>query len=126
MILKMKNWIAGMMIVAAPFLSAADSGEMATKQSHFIALKNFSQFAPQKSGKADEQIFLSSVIKAPIAWNELVVSWNLAAGSNGWCKIEARGIFYDHKTKFFTLGLWSENPASHRRESVADQKDSDG
>ena len=75
---------------------------------------------------ADELVLLSPRIAAPISWDQLVVSWNTAGSTNGWLKMEARGIFADHETKFYTLGLWSENPAEHPRESVRRQKDSDG
>src|SRR5690606_1744133 len=39
---------------------------------------------------------------------------------------EARGIYPDHTTKFYTMGLWSEDPAKFPRESVRGQRDSGG
>jgi len=92
--------------------------------SHFIGLEKFSKFKKEASG--NEVILTSPEIKAPIAWNELVVSWNADAPSGTYLKIEARGIYPDHATKFYTMGLWSEDVSKFPRESVERQKDSDG
>ena len=92
------------------------------ERTRFIGLKDFSKFA--KAGSASGEVVLTSPeIAAPIKWDELIVSWNVAADS--YAKIEARGIYPDHATKFYTIGLWSENPAQHPRESVARQRDDD-
>jgi hypothetical protein len=40
--------------------------------------------------------------------------------------MEARGIYPDRATKFYTLGRWSDDLAEHPRESVAGQDDGDG
>ena len=67
---------------------------------------------------------LSPVLKAPIAWNELVASWNVAASSNAVLRVEARGCWPDRQTKFYTLGVWSSDPSA--RHSEGDQRDADG
>ena len=91
---------------------------------HFIGLKNFSKFRKESSG--NEVTLTSPEIKAPPAWDELVVSWNATAPSGTWLKIEARGVYPDHATKFYTMGLWSEDVSKFPRESVRQQKDSEG
>ena len=69
-------------------------------------------------------IFTSPEIAAPIEWNELVVSWNVRPGVH--LKAEARAIYPDHATKYYTMGLWSDDPAKFPRESVRRQGDGDG
>ncbi|MEO6183501.1 MAG: C39 family peptidase, partial [Verrucomicrobiota bacterium] len=95
-----------------------------TNPSHFIGLNRFSKFKKELSG--NEVIWTSPEIKSPIAWDELVVSWNATAPSGTYLKIEARGIYPDRTTRYYTMGLWSENIPSFQGESVKGQKDSDG
>jgi hypothetical protein len=71
-------------------------------------------------------VLLSPVIKAPMDWNELVVSWNADAPVETWLKVETRGIFPDHETKFYTMGIWSRDSVIYPRVSVRRQKDPDG
>ncbi len=96
----------------------------AENSSRFIGLTNFEKF--NKSSTGNELILISPEIKTPISWNELVVSWNAAAPSGTYLKIEARGIYPGRTTKFYTLGLWTEDVSRFPRESVKGQKDSDG
>jgi hypothetical protein len=93
-------------------------------RTRFVGFKNFSRFTQTPGAAPGEVVFTSPEIAAPINWNELIVSWN--ATPESYVKIEARGIYSDHATKFYTLGLWSENPAQHARESVVRQRDDDG
>ncbi len=98
----------------------------------FIGLANFSAFTQTPGASADEIVLTSPEINPPIQWNELVASWNTVPGA--WLKVEARGIypdhsarlFADHATRYYTLGLWSEDPALHPRESITGQRDADG
>jgi hypothetical protein len=41
-------------------------------------------------------------------------------------KIEARALYPERATKYYTLALYSGNPARHPRQSVRNQKDPDG
>ena len=100
------------------------SGFAPVNPSGFIGITDFSKF--NKSTVGDELVFTSPEMPVPIAWDELIVSWNATAPSGTYLKIEARGIYPDHTTKFYTLGLWSEDVSQHPRESVRRQKDSDG
>ncbi|MGC9941032.1 MAG: peptidase C39 family protein [Verrucomicrobiota bacterium] len=91
----------------------------------FTGLDHFSNFK-HSLGAPGETILLSPKIKSAIAWNELIVSWNASAPVGTFLKIEARAILPGHKTKFYTLGLWSPDNLAFPRTSLAGQKDEDG
>jgi Peptidase_C39 like family len=91
---------------------------------YFTSFTNFSKFSKDAGEISGETVLISPEIATPNAWNELVVSWNVPAGVD--LKVEARGIYPDHATKFYTLGLWSDDPSRHPRESVKGQQDADG
>ena len=79
------------------------------QRSCFIGRANFSDFTGAQT--ASEEIVLTSPeISVPIAWDELVGSWNVPPGV--YLKMEARAIFPDHSTKFYNLGSWSDDPVA--------------
>src|SRR5205823_6512553 len=90
----------------------------------FIGLTNVSDFPSARRGL--ETILSSPRISPDIDWNELIVSWNAEMHPANYLKIEARGIFPDHATRYYTLALWSDDDTKHPRESVKNQKDDDG
>lgn len=90
-------------------------------QSRFVGVQNFSSYTESASTNG-ETVLLSPVIKAPIAWDQLVVSWNVAAGPEAAVDVEARGIYPD-QTRFYTMSDWSLNGDRH---SVRHQRDADG
>jgi hypothetical protein len=102
--------------------SFAETKAHTDNPSHFIGIEKFSRFQKETSG--NEIILTSPEIKTPMAWDELVVSWNATAGAH--LKIEARGIYPDRATKFYTMGLWSEDASKFPRESVRREADADG
>ncbi len=91
------------------------------EQCRFIGIHHFDAFHTETAANGDVVQF-SPIIDAPIAWNELIVSWNTPPVA-GTMKIEARVIYPDHKTRFYTLGIWS---SSDQRHSERGQKDADG
>ena len=93
-------------------------------RSSFIAYKNFANFTKTLGAMPNEIVLTSPEIKTPVNWDELVASWDVPPGV--YLKVEARGVFPDHATKYYTLDLWSDDPAKHPRESVSRQKDRDG
>ncbi len=102
-------------------------------KNHFITLDDFSDFTEEdataegaKSAMPDASVWVSPPLKAPLAWDELIVSWNAQLPPGGFLKIEARGVYPDRATKFYTLAVWSPDAALHPRHSVKGQKDSDG
>ncbi len=94
----------------------------------FIGLTNASQFVAKNPGSArpNEVVLTSPKIAPDIEWDELIVSWNTEMQPEGYLKVEARGLYPGHTTKFYTLALWSGDDAKHPRESVKNQKDDDG
>lgn len=92
----------------------------------FISFRSFGSFTTTIGTNRDETVLTSPEITTRIAWNELIASWNtdMKPGSN--LKVEVRGIYPTHATKWFALGLWSPDPTRHPRESVRNQKDADG
>lgn len=78
-------------------------------------------------GKAPgESVLTSATIDLGIAANEIVVSWNAETLPGSGLKVEARAIYPDKTTKYYTLGIWSKDGVTYPRESVKDQKDTDG
>ena len=92
----------------------------------FIGFSRVSNFEKSKGDKPGEIVLTSPVIMTRIRWNELVPSWNAQTPESTYLKIEARALYLTRATKFYTLGLWSSNPAIFPRESVPGQKDEDG
>lgn len=93
--------------------------------SRFVGISTFSNF--DRSQTADGKIvLLSPEMTAPIAWNELIVSWNAAAPTGSSLKVEARAISAGVRTKFYTMGNWTPDDRAFPRASVSNQKDTDG
>lgn len=114
-------------MTAALLPSAMAAAEpTAADQARFLGFKDFSEFTTAASSNATETVLVSPITKAPMAWNELIVSWNADAPAGTWLKVEARGIYPDHQTKFYTMGIWARDDAEHERTSVGGQRDADG
>jgi peptidase C39-like protein len=94
--------------------------------SQFIGFHSFSNFKNTFGGRPGETVLTSPEIISCIAWNELVASWNMESSADSYLNIEARAIYPDRATKYYTMGLWSGDPSKHPRESVLNQKDDDG
>ena len=109
------------MALQAGFASAQTTTTSAFKG--FSALASFSRINPWQSGETD---YLSPIIDAGIDWNELVASWNVKADPGARVSILARGVYPDHETKFYVLGMWSPDPDSPNRTSLGNQRDPDG
>lgn len=92
----------------------------------FIGFTRFNQFTRSAGTRPGEVILTSRVINTRIDWDELVVSWNVAAPDGTYLKVEARGFRFRQPTPYYNLGLWSPNPARYPRESVLNQKDEKG
>lgn len=92
----------------------------------FISFNSVSKFAKSAGAHANETVLTSPEIATRITWDELIASWNAETPADAYLKIEVRAIYPDRTTKWFTMGLWSGNPAIHPRESVRRQQDEDG
>jgi Peptidase_C39 like family len=108
---------------SAAQLTNSPAPDVAHNRCGFIGLKDFSQFI-KFEGFSNEVVLVSPEIKAPIDWDELIVSWNVPKGVH--LRMEARAIYPDHATKYYTMGLWSDDTAHFPRESVRRQSDDDG
>ena len=91
---------------------------------HFLSLTDFSGFSSNTNPVSGEIVLTSPEIITPRVWDEFVVSWNVHPGV--YLKVEARANYPGHTTKFYTMGLWSDDPSRHPRESVNGQADADG
>lgn len=105
------------------FLASAGALCAATpsEQTRFIGITNFNNFASLSGGNST--VMTSPVIKSPIPFNELVLSWNAVTPPGTSIRLEVQAIEPEHKTKFYAMGIWSEDAAV--RTSVGDQNDSD-
>jgi hypothetical protein len=90
-------------------------------QCRFIGFHNFLDLT-EKTETNGNILELSPIITPPIPWDQLIASWNIAP-MTGTLKIEARGIYTNHQTKFFALGVWS---FSSNRYSLPGQHNVDG
>jgi len=108
------------LLVAGGLLPTA--GASPAEQCRFIGFHDLGLFTPTPASNG--LVLLSPIIKAPIAWDELVASWNVAPAEHALLQIQARGISPDHSTKFYTLGVWSSD--HQQRHSVRGQADADG
>ncbi|HEV2693344.1 MAG TPA: C39 family peptidase [Verrucomicrobiae bacterium] len=93
--------------------------------SHFTGLTDLSSFTRTQNSDGSI-VLLSPEIKSPIAWDQLVLSWNTTATPGTFLIAEARAIQPQHCTKFYTWGRWSPDDKVFPRASVRDQKDADG
>jgi len=113
------------LIFLAALITCAARADRATPMDRcvFTGRTNFSDFTSVASATG-ETVLTSPEITAPIAWDELIASWNVPPGV--YVKVEARAVFPDHTTKYYTLAEWSDNATNHPRESVKGQRDDDG
>ena len=134
MILKMRDCFtktAGIRLVAVLFLAAIcllEAGCVTMKSngfSRFIGVDNVSQFTRSESGNG-ETLLLSPVIQAGMDWNELIVSWNVAAPGGTLLKVEASAVSPDHATPFYSWGVWAPDRRSFARSSAGPQRGPDG
>lgn len=64
-----------------------------------------------------------SPVDPQFAWNEAIVSWNVSQASGANLLVEARAVYPDKVTKWYTMAKWSLDGS---RQSVDGQKDDDG
>ena len=101
-------------------------GQVRGSSPGFRAMTDFAAFQRTTNRITGEVVLESDWIRAPFAWDELVVSWNAQTPLGTGLKFEARAMASKRATKFYHLGLWADDTAEQRRESVVGQKDEDG
>jgi hypothetical protein len=92
----------------------------------FIPFKSFTSFTKTVGANTNETVLTSPEIRTVIPWDELIVSWNVELAAEAALTVEARAIYPDRTTKWYTMGLWSVDPTKNPRKSVRRQKDDDG
>lgn len=107
-------------------LSGATTSAFDGRGCQFLGFNSLSSFEKAAGARPREMVLTSPVVVGRINWNELVASWNADVPDGAYLKVEARALYPAGPTKYYTLGLWSSNPARFPRESVAHQKDDDG
>jgi len=113
--------------VAVLLLSTCLAGSaIDPRGAQFVGFTRFSGFEKARGSHALETVLTSPVIETCINWDQLVASWNADLPDSAYLKVEARAIYPAGATKYFTLALWSTDPAKHPRESVPGQKDDYG
>src|SRR5437016_2875114 len=117
---------AALVILAALSSFTASASPPETRGAQFLGLKSFSSFKSSPGEVATETLLTSPEFASLVKWDELVVSWDAETRADGYLKVEARGLSPGRSTKYFTMGIWSADPARHTRESVSNQKDADG
>jgi hypothetical protein len=107
-------------------LATAPASGIDARGGQFIGFKSFSAFERTAGTHPGEIVLTSPEIVAHIKWDELIASWNAETPDGAFLKIEARALYPAGPTKYYTMGLWSANPARYPRESVPHQADADG
>ena len=120
------NAFLKLFVLASLTLAANSARASDPRGNQFYSYTDFSAF--QKSGeeKPGHAVLLSPEITARAPWDELILSWDARLSESSSLKLEARVLYPDHITKYYTMALWSGNPAKNPRESVPHQNDSDG
>lgn len=105
-------------------LSNGTSSAVDARGGQFVSFKSLAAFKSSSSSNG-ERVLLSPEIATRLPWTELIASWNLEPKRRASLKVEVRGIYADHKTDFYTMGIWSSSAQEPRR-SIHEQKTSDG
>jgi hypothetical protein len=113
-------------LAGALVLPFAPAGAVEPRGGQFLGFTSFYGFKPAPGARPGEVVLESPEIAARIHWTELVASWNAETPEAAYLKIEARALYPDRATKYYTMGLWSANTNRFPRESVRNQKDNDG
>jgi len=71
-------------------------------------------------------VLVSPVVQSQIRFDEAIISWNAKAQPDAFLTVEARALYDEFSTKYYTLGIWSPDPSRHPRRSVANQDDPNG
>ncbi len=111
--------------VMAASLSARGAPAGGDGFSRFVGLDDFSNFA-RSTNETGGTVLLSPVIRSPMDWNELVVSWNAAAPAGTFLTVEASAVSSGRATRFYSWGLWSPDNGNYPRCSADQQQDADG
>jgi hypothetical protein len=117
-----------LMFMAVMAVRTSHPGEPAidSRGHQFIGFDSFGDFADTTGSRSGERVLTSPVVTARIDFTEIIASWNTTLPRDGSLIIEARAVYPEHASRYYTLGLWATDPSQHPRKSVAGQEDPDG
>src|SRR6266850_2568513 len=118
-----------MMVVVAACVGihhCAHAAESDLRGNQFISFNDFSKFSNSSNETTGETIMTSPEIPTGLQADQLIVSWNAELPADVFLNIEARAIYPERPTKYFTMDRWCVDSERHPRESVLHQKDADG
>lgn len=91
-----------------------------------VKIPGISRLSKIPGARPEETVINSDVVDCGILANEFVVSWNAETPAETGIKVEARAVYPDRNSNFYTLGQWSATGISYPRRSVKNQGDADG
>jgi hypothetical protein len=118
--------LALLIVLTCLAVVSVNASELDARGGQFVGFNSFSGFAKSRGSRPGELVLTSRVVDARINWDELIASWNADTPDGAYLRIEARAIYMQGPTKYYTMGLWSSNTNRYPRESVLHQKDDDG
>ena len=118
--------LGALMLCIAASAAASQESEIDPRGRQFIGIKHFGAFEKSKDPESGAVVLTSPEYHAKVSWNELIASWNVELPDGAWFKVEARAVYPNRSTKYYCLGIWSNEKSRHPSESVRDQKDADG
>jgi hypothetical protein len=99
--------LLAMVVLLPRFAATAAETTNSPQPTYFFGQTNWSRFTRSTGARAMQVFMTSPEIETPIAWDQLVVSWNAETLPGSHLKFEARAIYPSGPTRFYTLGLWS-------------------
>jgi hypothetical protein len=115
----MKQMRVWLLILSCVFAGAKDY-----RGSLFIGFEAFQSF--ERTLNENELVLVSPKIETAVSWDELIASWNFRGAAENGLEIEAKAIYPNRETKWYNMGKWALDPAKFPRQSVRNQKDTDG
>jgi hypothetical protein len=89
----------------------------------FLGLTEFGEFQSGTNREATAVVLLSPVFEVPIAWTELIASWNADLRPGQWLSVAAAAGQDPLTNRFYSFGTWSLGTKRPARTSVRGQKD---
>ena len=121
--------IAGVLVVSLLAGCSTTDRQRATSNDdspRYWSTTDLSRFRRSTEPGTGHTVLTSPELKAPIQWDELVLSWNGHVPAGSGLKFEVRALASERNSEFYTMGYWAEDTAEQLRESVTGQKDEDG
>ncbi len=117
---------AGLLLATCVALTTARASAFDARGRQFIGFTRFSAFKKSQGEQPGQLVLTSPEILGRMSWSELIASWNAQMPDGDYLKIEARALYPERATKYYTMALWSGNPGRNPRQSVLNQQDADG